>query len=145
LRARSSQWTQVFEPMDPHLWYNGPMRIQEWCWYCERCHHKWLCLSIDAPEKCAKCKRRNWHTKRTTAEPVVFSGPRVVIPEVKMNPAMAKFMAKVPEIAIAPPEPALGPICGKYYRDEQRGESFKCGRQKHSVKTPCGMFIRLDD
>jgi hypothetical protein len=37
------------------------------------------------------------------------------------------------------------PICGKHHRDEQRGESFKCGKPKHSPKFPCGNFIKLDD
>ena len=37
------------------------MRLQVWAWRCELCRHTWLAVGIDAPEQCAKCRKRNWH------------------------------------------------------------------------------------
>lgn len=44
------------------------MRKQDWVWQCEHkgCGHKWLASGVEAPEQCAKCKKRGWHTKNTT-------------------------------------------------------------------------------
>ena len=49
--------------MERYLCDNGTMRKQVWCWVCELCGHTWIASGIDAPEQCAKCKRRGWHTK----------------------------------------------------------------------------------
>jgi hypothetical protein len=40
-----------------------------WFWICEHkdCSWKWLADGIDPPEKCAKCKRRGWHSKSAPA------------------------------------------------------------------------------
>lgn len=41
------------------------MRKQVWAWQCELedCGKIWIAKGIDPPAQCAKCKKRNWHTK----------------------------------------------------------------------------------
>ena len=59
--------------MERYLCDNGTMRKQVWCWQCELCGHTWIASGIDAPEQCAKCKRRGWHTKQADVPRAVES------------------------------------------------------------------------
>ncbi len=40
------------------------MRVSRDCWKCEYedCGWVWLAAGDESPEKCAKCRRRRWHT-----------------------------------------------------------------------------------
>lgn len=40
------------------------MREKRDCWVCEYadCGHVWIASGTDAPEQCAKCRRRRWNT-----------------------------------------------------------------------------------
>ena len=77
------------------------MREQAWIWVCELCGHRWLASGVDAPAKCAKCKRRGWHTKAVHVADEPRHGP---LPQAEptiqavVNPLSAKLslLASIP-------------------------------------------------
>lgn len=67
---------------EPLSGYNGAMRELKptWFWVCEHkeCGWRWIAEGVVPPEKCAKCKRRGWHTK---AASIVEPEPVAIVPE----------------------------------------------------------------
>ena len=65
------------------------MRVSRDCWKCEYddCGWIWLAAGDDAPEKCAKCRRRRWHTEGSVEK------TKPLLPAVKDSGAGAKLLA----------------------------------------------------
>lgn len=66
------------------------MRISRDCWQCEYpdCGHVWLAAGDEAPNQCAKCKRRKWNTPGSV-EPV---GIEPLLPVVKDSGDAARLI-----------------------------------------------------
>jgi hypothetical protein len=143
------------------------MRKQVLAWQCELdlCGHIWLAAGIDAPAKCAKCKRRGWHTKEAKVAQLVEQDSRKVLvagsnPVLGSKPdmqALRDICAGKSPIPSGESKASIQeayfdrvyeiPICG--FRWWEDGEQFECLMDKgHSVPTKHGrngMVRRVDE
>ena len=136
------------------------MRKQGWLWQCElvECGHEWIARGIDAPEQCAKCKKRGWHTKGVSeapramisaSEPLDAPMPKKSIKNLdalrdicnrpqleRKNPTPSEIYAAVVEEMVAIS------WCSRTGYDETDGETYACGlRAGH--RGQCTKGIRL--
>ena len=89
---------------------------------CELCGHRWLASGVDAPAKCAKCKRRGWHTK---AVHVADEPQHIPLPQAEPIPAHPNMDALrsicAGNVPMAEPDPAPAEDCTP--------ECCECGRK----------------
>ena len=108
------------------------MRKQIWAWECELCGHTWIAVGVDAPVQCARCKRRNWHTKQ----------PEVVQPGEHSAPVRSKHsMADLRAICVGRIPNASEPVaqvelvmCSYTEYDTDTGEVYGCRLPAHGPK-----------
>ena len=115
------------------------MRLQVWAWECELCGHRWLAVGIEAPAKCAKCKRRNWHTKAVQSVSIEPDPePETTAPsqDRESSPRLSDF------ISIPDPEPVK--MCSHVEYDGETGEWYGCRMPEHSNKVKCQRGQKVD-
>lgn len=102
------------------------MRVSRDCWKCEyeECGWIWLAAGDEAPAKCAKCRKRRWHTPGLT-EIIRVGQARVEkkVGVVKAIPAV-KPAAVIPVPARAETRPSC-PSCGSIGQHQKWCEKGK--------------------